>query len=67
MAYRVANAEMCGQLRPAIQESSVASAPFRHTSEIELTLFERVQVGQGIVDELGSESHPCDVGVSVVL
>jgi hypothetical protein len=32
------------------KDSSVASALFRHTSEVKLTLFEWIYVGQGVVD-----------------
>jgi hypothetical protein len=39
---------------------SVASALFRHTSEIELALFEWTQVGEGVVDQIGGEPHLCD-------
>lgn len=39
---------------------SVASALFSgHTSEVEFALFEGVQVGEGVVDEIGSEAHGC--------
>lgn len=36
---------------------SVASALFKRTSEIKLALLERVQVGEGVPDELRREPH----------
>lgn len=37
---------------------SVASALFSgHTSEVEFALFEGVQVGERVVDEIGREAH----------
>lgn len=35
----------------------VASALFKHTSEVKLALFERVEVGEGIPNEVGGEPH----------
>lgn len=35
----------------------VASALFKHTSEVELALLERVEVGEGVLDEVGGEPH----------
>lgn len=36
---------------------SVVSALFKRTSEIQLPLLERVEVGQGVVDEVCREPH----------
>lgn len=49
------------------QKSSVASALFRHTSKVKFALLQRVQIGQGIVDEVGGEPHPCGEGNVVVV
>ena len=45
---------------------SVVSALFKRTSEIQLPLLERVEVGEGVVDEVCREPH-CGGGLWFVL
>ena len=40
-----------------IDQSSAASALFKRTSEVQLALLERVEVGEGVVDEVCREPH----------
>lgn len=54
-------------------QTRVVSALFKRTSEIELALLERIEIGQGILDELRGEPHcggslprGCSVAASVV-
>ena len=44
-------------LSTLFQDLSVASALFKRTSKVELTLLKRVKVGEGIFDEVGGEPH----------
>jgi hypothetical protein len=41
---------------------SICSFQLVRTSEIQFALFEGVEVGEGILDELGCESHGCGCG-----
>ena len=43
-----------------LYDSSVVSILFRRTSEVKFALFERVEVGEGIVDQICCETHCCE-------
>lgn len=43
---------------------SICSFQLVRTSEIQFTLFEGVQVGEGICDQLGRQTHYCDLWYS---